>query len=308
MEAGNCGQGAGAFLASPADEVNSMSNSRYDLRGGFSLGGARLLYITESHFGTDWHSLPHSHTCTELFYCLRGIGEFDLEGRTQPVGSDDLIIVNPNVEHTESSISANPLEYIVLGVDGLDFRFGDGNESYAVLNYRDTRSEIVFFLRTLLKEAQNKPESWENVCQHLLEVLLTNVLRHTHFTMQVANAKRTNKECAVARRYIDEHYAESLSLSMLAEIAHVNKYYLVHAFNKEYGVSPINYLIGRRIRESRYLLENTDYSLSQISHVLGFSSPSYFSQSFRRLMGQSPMEYRKQYRAAQAAEQLNGTE
>lgn len=53
----------------------------------------------------------------------------------------------------------------------------------------------------------------------------------------------------------------------------MNKYYLVHSFSKEYGVSPINYLIGRRIEESRYLLADTNHSLSQISHMLGFSSP-----------------------------------
>ena len=44
----------------------------------------------------------------------------------------------------------------------------------------------------------------------------------------------------------------------------------------------------------RSLLGDTDHSLSQISHMLGFSSPSYFSQSFRKLEGVSPMEYRKQ--------------
>ena len=81
---------------------------------------------------------------------------------------------------------------------------------------------------------------------------------------------------------------------MLAEVAHVNKYYLVHTFSKEYGISPINYLISRRIAESKHLLSETDHSLSQISHMLGFSSPSYFSQSFRKLEGVSPMEYRRQ--------------
>ncbi len=280
-----------------------MSSNRYDMedktstrvrdRAGNMLSGARLLYVTESRFGTDWHSTLHSHPCTELLYCVRGIGEFRMKDKVLPLGSDDMVIINPNVEHTESSISSNPLEYIVLGVDGLDFTFGSEGKEYAVLNYREDRSEIVFFLRTLVREGGEHPRGWETVCQHLLEVLLTLILRHTHFTMQVEPARRTNKECAAARRYIDEHFAEPITLSLLADVAHVNKYYLVHAFNKEYGISPINYLIKRRIRESKYLLETTDYSLSQISHLLGFSSPSYFSQSFRRLTAQSPMEYRK---------------
>ena len=42
---------------------------------------------------------------------------------------------------------------------------------------------------------------------------------------------------------------------MLSELVHVNKYYMVHSFTKEYGISPINYLISRRIEESKYLLE-----------------------------------------------------
>ncbi|MFR5782640.1 MAG: helix-turn-helix transcriptional regulator [Oscillospiraceae bacterium] len=88
---------------------------------------------------------------------------------------------------------------------------------------------------------------------------------------------------------------------MLSELVHVNKYYMVHSFTKEYGISPINYLISRRIEESKYLLSDTDHSLSQISHMLGFSSPSYFSQSFRRLEGMSPMEFRRSSRSRAGA-------
>lgn len=79
----------------------------------------------------------------------------------------------------------------------------------------------------------------------------------------------------------------------LAAVTHINKYYLAHAFQKEYNISPINYLLRRRITESKALLASTDHSLTQISELVGFSSPSYFSQSFRRLEGMSPIEYRR---------------
>ena len=84
--------------------------------------------------------------------------------------------------------------------------------------------------------------------------------------------------------------------SQLAGLAHLNKYYLAHAFQREFGVSPINYLISRRIEESRFLLRETDHSISQIAQILGFSSLSYFSQTFRRLEGVSPVEYRRRRR------------
>ena len=83
------------------------------------------------------------------------------------------------------------------------------------------------------------------------------------------------------------------TLDSLAEEAHINKYYLSHAFKQEYGISPINYMNYRRIEESKYLLAETDLSLTQISQLLGVSSLSYFSQVFRKTQASSPLEYRQ---------------
>ncbi len=91
------------------------------------------------------------------------------------------------------------------------------------------------------------------------------------------------------KRYLDSNFREDISLDIrLAEIAHINKYYLAHTFQKEYGISPITYLNRRRIEESKYMLGNTGYSLAQISELMGFSSPSYFSQCFRKAEGLTP--------------------
>jgi AraC-like DNA-binding protein len=106
-----------------------------------------------------------------------------------------------------------------------------------------------------------------------------------------------NRQCAAVRRYIDLHFKESLTLDQLAQEAHMNKYYLSHAFKREYGVSPINYMISRRIEESKYLLAETDLSMSQIAQLLGFCSLSYFSQVFRRSQNISPMEFRQSTRS-----------
>lgn len=277
-----------------------MSTTRYEL----GMGGAsplnrtttRLLYISTAKYGGDWHSLLHTHACTEIFYVVGGMGQFRIEEQTLSVAADDMVIVNPSVEHTELSFNQSPLEYIVMGVEGLEFAAGeDGDGRYCLVNFKGSREDILYTLKILLAELEAKAEGYDLICQDLLEVLVVRLMRHTEFSLTPAQPrKRSSKECATVRRYIDSHFKENISLDLLSETAHVNKYYLVHAFSKEYGVSPINYLISRRIRESLYLLSDTDHSLSQISHMLGFSSPSYFSQSFRRLMGVSPMEYRKQ--------------
>ena len=244
-----------------------MSNKRYEVNtpgvSPVDRDVTKLLYVSTAKYGGDWHSLMHTHACTELFYVVGGMGQFKVAEKLIPVSPDDLVIVNPNVEHTEVSLNASPLEYIVLGVEGMEFAADEnGDRRYSAFNFHSGREDILPYLRGMLREIEQKSAGYEVVCQDLLEVLVVKLMRQ------------------------------------LAELTHVNKYYLVHSFSKEYGVSPINYLIGRRIEESRYLLADTNHSLSQISHMLGFSSPSYFSQSFRKLEGISPMEYRKRQRAA----------
>ena len=67
-------------------------------------------------------------------------------------------------------------------------------------------------------------------------------------------------------------------------------------FTEEYGFSPINYLISKRLEEAEHLLRTTDFSLSFISNTTGFSSSSYFAQIFRKQKGMSPTQFRKQNR------------
>ena len=82
-------------------------------------------------------------------------------------------------------------------------------------------------------------------------------------------------------------------MEQLAQFSHVHKYYLVHAFSNVYGISPINYLMRARIEKAKTLLSTTDFSLSVISRSCGFSSSSYFSQTFKKVAGVSPSSYRK---------------
>ncbi len=264
----------------------------------------KLLYVSTAKYGGDWHSTLHTHACTEIFYVVGGSGKFNIEGRLLPVTTDDMVIVNPNVEHTEVSYNKRPLEYIVLGVEGLEYSAGeDADERWFMTNLQNAREALLHALREMLREIEFKAVGYELICQDLLEVLILRLMRHAGLqflptkTEHRKPGRKPSKECAAVRHYIDNHFKENINLDMLSELVHVNKYYMVHSFTKEYGISPINYLISRRIEESKYLLSDTDHSLSQISHMLGFSSPSYFSQSFRRLEGMSPMEFRRSSRS-----------
>lgn len=274
-----------------------MSRSHYSLEKDQAYtirGTVNLLNVASARYGGDWHSVPHTHNHMELFFIVGGKGQFQIQDQLYPVNINNLVIINPNVSHTEVSLNAQPLEYIVLGIEGIELATSENsNGQFCILDHVES-VEISSCLRNILREMELKNTGYEDVCQAYMEILVIRLMRNT--ALAVPTEPQTisvNSQCAAVRRYIDLHFKESLTLEQLAQEAHMNKYYLSHAFKREYGVSPINYMISRRIEESKYLLAETDLSMSQISQLLGFSSLSYFSQVFRRTQSISPKEYRQ---------------
>ena len=257
---------------------------------------ARLLNITWAQYSSEWNSTMHAHRHGEMFFIMSGSGTFQLQRHSFPVSGRSLVIINPGVMHCEQSNQGSPLEYIVLGVENLEMAANE--QGYVLTTFNRDWDTVSVSLRLMLQEARSGQDGYSQVCQRMLEIILLRILRRRGLSLaSEAVGMDDNRECGLVRRYIDEHFKESITLDQLAELAHINKYYLVHAFRKAYGTSPINYLISRRIQESRFLLTNSNHSLSQIARILGFSSLSYFSQSFHRTEGVSPMEYRKLHTA-----------
>ena len=284
-----------------AEEGAAMSSYRYVLGQGqcpsvqTDSSRARLLYVACTNYSEEWNSTLHTHACAELFFITRGHGVFQVRQEQFPVAINDLVVVNTSVPHTETSQNGSPLEYIVLGVEGLETLTDLGG--CALLHLLGEQEAVTTCLRQMAREIRERQPGCDEVCQKLLEIILLRLLRREDFALgRAPEGPRGSRECDLVRRYIDNHFKENLTLDQLAGMVHVSKYYLSHAFRKEFQTSPISYLISRRIQESKFLLRETDLSLSQIAQILGFSSLSYFSQSFRRLEDMSPLEYRKQRR------------
>ena len=253
-----------------------------------------LRNVASAKYGGDWPSIPHSHNYTELFYIVGGDGQFQVNTQLFPVQANQLIVINPNIIHTEVSFEAHPLEYIVVGIEGLELSIpGNEESSYCVYTFPGD-NYVLSCMRSILQEMHNREPEYQAACQAYMDIIMVQLIRNVSVSMtQVSSRFPTNRQCATVRHYIEQHFRDNLTLDLLADKVSINKYYMAHTFKKEYGISPINYLIECRIREGKRLLAETDLSLTQIANVLGFSSASYFSQSFRNAEHMSPSEYRK---------------
>lgn len=99
-----------------------------------------------------------------------------------------------------------------------------------------------------------------------------------------------------AKAYIDQNYcAENLTLDLVASHAGLSKFYMCKEFHKKYGISPGQYIKELRISQAcRLLVTNSDYTIQEIAHMVGYSNDNYFGKVFRASKGLPPDAFRKQ--------------
>ena len=253
---------------------------------------AVLVNASFSRYEQDWPSIPHTHAFTELFYVRQGNGEFVIEDETFSITKDDLVIINPHIRHTEVSRTNSPLSYYTVGVDGISFSFHDQKE-FQIFNCKEKKADLQFYFHSLFQELDQKNTGYQDICLHTLAILIMQLRRITVSGFLLVSSLHPSRECSLVKRYLDCEYSKEITLDTLADLSHLNKYYLSHEFTRYYGISPINYLNRRRIEVCKDLLENTDYDISTIAHLTGFSSQSYLAQSFRKHCQITAGEYRK---------------
>ena len=97
-----------------------------------------------------------------------------------------------------------------------------------------------------------------------------------------------------AKAYIQENYARKLCLSEIADHVHLNSQYFSVRFKQEAGISVTDYIANLRIEQAKLSLRTSTDTVQSIAEAVGYPDAHYFSPVFKRLVGTSPMEYRRQ--------------
>ena len=111
---------------------------------------------------------------------------------------------------------------------------------------------------------------------------------------QAENPKNVVEErMSIFLRYIEQHFAQSLSLDALAKSAHVSKSECLRCFKAALQTAPYQYLMEYRLSKAAELLLDSDAPVGEIASRVGFSQASHFGKYFRKKTGISPSAYRK---------------
>ncbi|PZP54029.1 MAG: AraC family transcriptional regulator [Agrobacterium fabrum] len=95
-------------------------------------------------------------------------------------------------------------------------------------------------------------------------------------------------------RYMQEHLGEEIGLDELAALVSLSRFHFCTAFRKATGHTPHNWLVALRIEEARRHLNERMLAVTDIALMVGYQTPSSFAAAFRKLVGMTPSEYRRQ--------------
>lgn len=125
------------------------------------------------------------------------------------------------------------------------------------------------------------------------------LIRAVHRIGEQLGTKVRGKELVLlsqVRAYVEEHYAENITLEAIASRVYMNPYYFSSFFKKHTGENFKTYITGLRMRQALRLLAETDLMIYEIAERVGYNNARHFSDIFKRRFGKLPQEYKQTYK------------
>ena len=260
--------------------------------------------------------ISHSHDYIELTFLLDGECNYEINGQIFPVKKGDLLFINPKDTHTTIvTDKTNPPVLFAIGftdihLSGLNmpentFKFADVKPVFT--GGDDLTKRIYDIVNEILEEkANNLPGKYFYMHSCLIQLLLV-IIRHffkpditgnslylsdvNEETLSVKGKKQIVENICF---YMEEHYAEKISLEAIASNMYLSPIYISKLFKEEMGDSPINYLISIRLKKAASFLKDSNLTITEISSLTGYENTYYFSRLFKKKYGVSPKEFRLQ--------------
>ena len=237
---------------------------------------------------------PKGRKDYQLLYIASGKGHFFIHGEEKTVSAGNIIIYLPD----------QPQEYVYYRADQTDVYWVHftGNEVEEILKYYNinlknnilyigTSPDYQWLFGQMIQELQ--------LCRPRYDELISLQLRNIFVLISraIMSAKKfsstSEKEVAFAMHYFRKNYNTEISIEEYSESRGLSNCWFIQCFKEITGSSPLQYILKLRISNAQNLLENTDYTITEIANMVGYTNSLYFSRLFHKYIGMSPKEYRK---------------
>ena len=251
----------------------------------------------------------HHHNSMEIIICMENQYAVIANGEKITMNVGDILMIPPHMLHELICMGPGVRFILLVGVDMFsslqDFNTLDPLFLHAYLCNTSLHPQIYQRVYALLMQIIDEYFTarifWEtSVYYHLLEIF-TEIGRESFEAAPADPALTAEKQrenydkFASLLGYIDEHYADNITLQQAADYIGFSKYYFTRLFRQQIHTTFYDYLIHKRIAASQALLSG-DMTMTEIAFQTGFNNLTSFCRSFRKCTDCSPSEYRLRLR------------
>lgn len=155
-----------------------------------------------------------------------------------------------------------------------------------------TSLEYERIYKKMISELQRCQNNYEEMLSILMRQLLICIYRELQKERKISDIYLDN-EMDMATQYFTDNYSSDISIEEYASSRGMSISWFIRNFKKFTGITPMHFIVATRISNAQLLLETTKYSISEISRIVGYDNPLYFSRLFHKVKGFAPSEYRK---------------
>jgi AraC-like DNA-binding protein len=250
--------------------------------------------------------VSHYHNMPEFCWCLSGRCAMQVGANYYLVKAGDLCLMDRNTLHFESFRTLSENYEIVWFIfptvaECLIVHCAYRNRKYQQLQslHFSIQRDMVRYMDTMLE--QDRPQTALVAGVRKLFTLFAQYLRDPVVRKQeyiFTDKRKSNfqlRKVMRAQEYIQEHYAEKLSLEQVSRVAGFNPAYFARLFHQINRRTYVDYVTQIRLQQAQRFMNETLLTISEISYRVGFNDFYYFSRLFKKCYGLSPRQFRDKY-------------
>ena len=227
--------------------------------------------------------------CYILEYIISGKGHLYYGDRYFTPQTGDVYFLQPNVEHKYNSDPNDPWEKIWFNLSGpLISSLCEIYNLNGLVYFPECNIKNEFFKAAALLNGNN---NYYEFCVQIHRIITS---LHTWRSKNI-DLNKTD-DGSKLKKYIDTHWRSNITLEILAKQIRRSIPHTIRIFEHDWGMSPYQYLIEKRLYYACQYLENTNYSVKTLAGLIGFKDEFYFSNWFKKHKGVSPLFYRRRFR------------
>ena len=244
----------------------------------------------------------HWQDDVEVLSITRGEVELTLDGAQQRLQAGDAVWINPGQLHGFQACSPDarcdififPLQHLLFSQEDHDQQrflrpLAEGKLGFPAHLPADSPAHGL--LQQIIALQKDRPIAYEMLTKALL-IHLIGLFAQSGALVPL-QSPRHDDTCKQILRYIQQHYAEKITVRTIAQAMAISPTYFSAFFAKHFFCRFSDYLLAYRLEQAGAMLKGTSLTVTEIALATGFSSSSHLIQHFRAAKGQTPLAYRK---------------